>query len=307
LTEQAISPAPIAALLRVSTSQDHLSATLFLAALLHGVVIMGITFTGEESSRSSDDATSLEVVIVSSAYEDQLPPTDANLLAERNLTGAGNTSEDAPVRIAYGRASSPALPGPEQTGADSYQPPQKARTGKTLDVSAASEKGTQVVLLDSDTVEAIPDPARGLPGRNNPVEIVAEPDTETVLKSPQTRELVISANTRESRIASYLKGWKEKIERVGTVNFPHQVLPESIDRYPVLEVAVRADGSLEEVIVLKSSGERSLDQAAVNILRLSAPFDPFPDFLRSDYDVLRFSYEWRFGSGTVRTRIRTNN
>jgi periplasmic protein TonB len=70
----------------------------------------------------------------------------------------------------------------------------------------------------------------------------------------------------------------------------------------VLEVAIAADGSLQEVIVRSSSGQRGLDLAAVQILRLAAPFAPFPESLRREYDVLRFAYEWRFSEGVGAVR-----
>jgi protein TonB len=65
----------------------------------------------------------------------------------------------------------------------------------------------------------------------------------------------------------------------------------------VLEVAIRADGSLGQIIVRRSSGRKELDQAALSILRLASPFDPFPSDLRKKYDELRFAYEWQFLGG----------
>jgi protein TonB len=71
----------------------------------------------------------------------------------------------------------------------------------------------------------------------------------------------------------------------------------------VLEVAIAANGELKEVVVRNSSGHRNLDQAAMEILRIAAPFEPFPQPLRADYDVLRFAYEWHFGRGDGRGRL----
>jgi periplasmic protein TonB len=68
---------------------------------------------------------------------------------------------------------------------------------------------------------------------------------------------------------------------------------------PVVEVAIRADGKLESVIVRRSSGYRELDQAAANIVKLAAPFDPFPTVMRERYPVLRFAYEWQFMNGRL--------
>ena len=89
------------------------------------------------------------------------------------------------------------------------------------------------------------------------------------------------------------------MERVGTMNFPRNAINRPGTRNPVVEVSVNADGSLKEVIILTGSGNRELDMAAADILKLASPFDPFPEYLRNDYDVLRFSYEWQFTQGRV--------
>ena len=73
----------------------------------------------------------------------------------------------------------------------------------------------------------------------------------------------------------------------------------------MLEVAINADGGLREVVLRTSSGQSDLDQAAMEILRMAAPFEPFPEALRNDYDVLRFAYEWRFSDGASRVGART--
>ena len=90
--------------------------------------------------------------------------------------------------------------------------------------------------------------------------------------SPDDRLL---ADTRESQIAAYLDGWKRRVEQIGTIHFPNEAR-RCLSGNPVLEVAVRADGSLQQVIVRRSSGHRELDAAAMGIVRLAAPFDPFP-------------------------------
>ena len=281
---------------------NHLSSTMFLAALFHGVVIMGVTFTGADNPPVSDDATTLEVVLITGEYEKQQAPDDAQLLAERNLRGAGNAS-DVPVQIAYGRNYRPRMPGPEQDG-DPEALDQGMLTPMMRVAVDTHNKDSRNKIPDDYHDQAQPKPAlRGMPGAENPVEILAAPDSETLLPSTAPRELVISATTRESRIAAYLDSWKRKVERVGTNNFPHDISHRNLLRNPTLEVAIAADGTLEEVIVLTSSGERRLDQAAMEILILAAPFEAFPEFLHQDYDVLRFAYEWRF---TGETSVRAN-
>ena len=59
-------------------------------------------------------------------------------------------------------------------------------------------------------------------------------------------------------------------------------------------VAILPDGSLKEVELLESSGHQVLDDAAVRIVRLSAPYAPFPDELRRSTDVLEIIRTWQF-------------
>jgi periplasmic protein TonB len=277
---------------RVSSkaSSDYLAATLFLAVLFHAVLIMGVTFTAGEPPTDSDEATSLEVVILTSDYEQQTPASDAELLAERSLIGAGNTAEDVPVSVAYGERGEALQAGIPRDGSDKPEEPRGALSDNEI-LLYASNNAAAALQEPEPEQEILEQMRQGLSGNSNPTEIVADPSEQTLIRSNNPRELLISANTRESRIATYLEGWKRKIERVGTINFPET---RGALRNPLLEVAVSDSGELKDVIVVRSSGDRQLDQAAVNILRMASPFEPFPDFLRRDYDVLRFSYEWYF-------------
>jgi len=120
------------------------------------------------------------------------------------------------------------------------------------------------------------------------------------------RELVTSVDTRESKIAGYLNSWKSKIETVGLKYFPEQRLIDGISGSPTLEVTINASGQLQEVVVRKTSGSKVLDQAALNILRRAAPFDPFPEAVRVGYDQLRFAYKWQFNQSAVESTASTN-
>jgi protein TonB len=284
----------------LSNRPDNLATMLFIAALFHGVMILGISFTAGPSSSASADAASMEVVLLRREYEKRPDSDDAEYLAQQNLIGSGNTDEDAALRIAYGRDSNPVMPGPEQEGVDESQQQLTERSdaqqllyARTLDSGVMPEQQRNEEIDDAAPLRT------GMPGTANNIEILATPDTETVLKGAQPRQMIISANTRESRIAAYLDGWKRRVERVGTINFPYSALDQPGVHNPVLEVSIAANGKLTEVIILTGSGNRELDMATVNILRMAAPFDPFPEYLRNDYDALKFSYEWQFTGNSV--------
>lgn len=275
-------------------ARDRLSATLFLAALFHGVVILGVTFTAERRAREPGP-TSLDVVIVARDYAKRTAPINPALLAEQNLVGRGNAPLDARLRTAAAADPLPAATGPDQDG----EPVEPRPTGEApraeRRLTAAADRAPRVLAGDPGQV-APPVRRKLVNGATKATELVSEPDTETVIPDANPRVLTVSANTRESRIAGYLNTWKNKVERIGTLNFPNAAELSTIRTYPVLEVAVTADGGLQEVVVRNSSGYSNLDQAAMQILRIAAPFEPFPASLREDYDVLRFAYEWRFGT-----------
>ena len=105
-------------------------------------------------------------------------------------------------------------------------------------------------------------------------------------------------NTRESKLAPYLDAWRRKVEKLGTLNFPQTARAGSAGN-PVLEVSIRADGTLGSAVIKRSSGRKDIDQAALSILRLASPFDPFPAEVKKQYAELRFAYEWQFLEGSA--------
>ena len=107
----------------------------------------------------------------------------------------------------------------------------------------------------------------------------------------------VSPTDTQSLEGFYIAAWVRKVEQIGTMNFPAIARKLNLNTGPVLDVAIRADGSLQEVRVTRSSGNAELDQAAQQIVRLGAPYAPFPPQLRQRYDVLHIARPWRFVSG----------
>jgi protein TonB len=271
-------------------ARDRISSTLFLAALFHGIVILGVSFG---TNPAFAPATSLDVVLLLDTAEQQPAPEDAYALAQQNLDGAGNV-DDAALSTAAAGTSEALPPGPDSPGERRPQTPGERAQSLVLTTAPGSAARQPV---DPGQGPSRPAAQRtAMPGIASMVEVVDEAATETRIRDPEPRELVISARTRESRIAAYLSNWKRKVERVGTLNFPRQARGRNSAAFPTLEVAIAADGRLQEAVILESSGERALDDAAMEILRIAAPFEPFPAFLREEYDVLRFAYQWRFGA-----------
>ena len=94
--------------------------------------------------------------------------------------------------------------------------------------------------------------------------------------------------------AYYLNSWRRKVERIGQLNYPQQARTEGIGGSLRLLVVIAPDGALNDVRVLQTSGHKLLDDAALRIVRLAAPYAPFPPAMKATTDILEIERTWRF-------------
>lgn len=284
-------------------SSDRLATAIFIAALVHGLLILGVKFTGPDQDAP---VPTLEIMLVPPGPDDPGSNESAAYLAQRTQKGTG-------TGLAARRSSLPQAE--EQTpdpGAEPVDPEQEQSSPESplgaVSVLARRALDAERLPAGADRPEAPPvfyaRPSAATPtlGLNASVS-----DRSLHLRGQPSADGRLLADTRESAIAAYLDGWKRRIERVGTLNFPNEARRAGLSGNPVVEVAIRADGSLEQAVVRRTSGHPELDSAALGIVRIAAPFDPFPTAMRERYPVLRFAYEWQFlngrlaGDGTVFT------
>lgn len=275
---------------------DRLSSTLFVAALAHGVVILGITFSAGPLAES-DALPSLNVTLVVDRRDIEAPE-DSDLLADANQQGGGRADEGLRPTTALS-ADQPLTQTGDPNAADLVdgRPREQATPAEQLVTRTPNDAQVAAVPKADESPTASPQSAASLLDLRAPQALAMEIDERAQLPDSDDSDQMPSASARESALAAYLDGWRRRVERIGTVNFPERFRGEHGFGRPTLEVAIAADGQLADIVVRRSSGNSALDQAAVGILRLAAPFDPLPDAVRAEYDVLRFAYEWDFSDG----------
>jgi protein TonB len=266
---------------------DRLTAMLFLAVLLHAMILLGVTFIAPDQGGSG--APGMEVLLVTEDIPESRRNDAAAYVAQRAQKGSGNTTlnvTETPSSIAAaGAAGTDAM-----DAAAARRPP----AGGAALTSSASDADIRYYAnpSDSTTAQALAASARApRSGRGN--------GDELVLRGVLRADLWLSPDTRASKLAPYLDRWRRKVERIGTLNYPVAARRVGLSGSPVIEVAIRSDGRLLESTVRRSSGFAELDQAALGILRLASPFDPFPAELAAEHRSLRFSYQWEFTDGRV--------
>ena len=278
--------------LHAAARPDRLPPMLFLAALVHGILIIGVTFNAVLGNEFKD-AISLEVTIVADPDRGIDAPEEASYLAQASQRGAGNT-QDTTRPSAPLKSNSP------------FDNPGSEDGNSLLDARTHDKIADQLVATRRERPQAVMDRPRDQPRPEQSTAIALESGTETSLPLPRDddanlrirhdnpRQLLTSVDTKESNIAGYLYRWKRKIETIGVKYFPEKGITQGLAGSPTLEVTIDASGQLGEVIVRNSSGSKFIDQAALNILRRAAPFEPFPEAIRVDFDKLRFAYKWQF-------------
>src|SRR3982750_4636745 len=77
-------------------SRDRLTTTVFMAALVHGVIIVGVTFGSVK--HEGQGAPGLEVLLVSEDVPEARRNDTATYLAQRTQLGSGNSIDPAEAR-----------------------------------------------------------------------------------------------------------------------------------------------------------------------------------------------------------------
>jgi periplasmic protein TonB len=277
--------------------RDRLMAMLLLTAMLHAIVLLGLSFTSG-SALSPAKTPELDVMLVTDEVPEAKSNDRAAYLAQRTQIGAGNTerAQRTGSPASRGALASSANAGTARDEADTARNNPGDRqylttTGETPEIRYIGDitptAGPALPLIIGDT--------EGSPrsGRGDAVELL--------LKGKPDAQHWVTPDTRASKLAPYLAAWKRKVERVGTLNFPTAARNRGLSGSPVVEVQIGANGRLIDATVRRSSGFGSLDESALSILKLASPFDPFPADLAAEYSQLRFAYQWDFVAGSLQT------
>lgn len=266
------------------------SATL-ISIFAHLFIVVGVAFAGIDPRKFAPPHNILDVVLVNS--KSLTAPTKADALAQANLDGGGNTDEER-------RAKTP-LPAMDQQAARTELQAAQARLNaleaemKALMTQArAIAKVAQGQATPPPGAPA-PDAAKDLMEKSIEIaKLEARLAKEYEAYQQRPKRKFIGARTTEDRFAIYVDSWREKIERVGNLNYPEEARAQGIRGKLQLTVAIKSDGEVESIEINRSSGKKVLDEAAKRIVRLAAPYERFPAHIKRDTDVIHITRTWIF-------------
>lgn len=261
-----------------------------VSIVFHAFLLL-ITFSPPEFADDKFSAQ-LDVVLVNAKSPGK--PVQADMLAQASLDGGGNVESDRRAKSNLPAVRDMQPSDPVQLAARRVeQLEQEAQRLLRLAGDTASTDSVNRPAPQSEAREQLQDAAlesrRLLIAR---LEAEIARDWEAYQKLP--RRKFIGARTEGVVYAEYVDSWRQRIEKVGTANFPEEAKRKRLYGSLLLTVSINADGSVEKVEIERSSGHRVLDTAALRIVDLAGPFAPFPQSVRAQYDVLSITRSWSF-------------
>jgi protein TonB len=315
------------------TPPDRLALTICIAVICHALFILGVGFVPPDLPKPRFDT--MEVTLVQTHSES--PPEEAQYLAQASLQGGGDSEEadrpSSPISEQLPQiddqvtppAFAPEQPSPDPDIAQTATPNAPADGSEAVQTDASVEQPEQLVAENSETETPVAEPEpteRAKPdapaegrekrttrprARPSAAQLIAnsfaiaslnaEIQQRLAAKAKRPRRKFISASTREYKYAAYMEAWRAKVERVGNLNYPEAARKRNLSGSLILEVQINPDGSVKEMVVRRSSGQKLLDDSALRIVELAAPFAPFPDAIAKDVDVLHVTRTWVYSLG----------
>ena len=289
MSDAAALPMPAPPVIGEST---RLGATVVLSVLLHAMVILGIGFAVEDAAPVMP---TLDVILTQT--KSALTPAQADFLAQAANQGGGehdkSTRPTAPQAGPLPQPIDGLAPRQLRAQTPAPSPPPDARV-----ISSTNARETMPSPQPRQEIEVTPLP----PGQEKidrdieMARLAAEIQLRSQQYAKRPKRKFVSASTREYAWAQYLRGWVDRVERVGNLNYPDEARRRRIGGLVVISVAVRRDGSVENTRIVQSSNIPMLDNAALRIVKLSEPFAPLPR-TQDDPDVLHVTRTWQFLPG----------
>jgi len=276
-------------------SSRSLTLALGLSIALHAV-ILSIHFKLPNLILDKYASQALEVVLVNS--KTRAKPTKADVLAQANLDGGGNTDENR-------RAKTP-LPVLKEadSGADAKRAARRVQEleAQQLKMMTRLQAAKSVTATEQPKAPAAEVQQPQISGQDLASSALALARMEAQIArqieeyNKRPRKAFVGSRAQEYRFAQYVEDWRLKVERIGNLNYPDSARGRIYGSL-VLSVSIKADGNLDTVEVQRSSGHQILDRAAERIVKMASPYAAFPANIKRDTDILVITRTWTFAPG----------
>ena len=273
--------------------ETRFQVAVLASVLLHAFVLFGITFRPPDLSKLGSVAPSLEVVLVNAKSKNR--PEQSDILAQHNLDGGGTTDLDRSAKSPLPVSRNDKQTAEVTMEASRLQQLEQEARRLMTQLNASTKVESAPPQAQQQTESKTSPTAQDIMSRSLEIarlEAQIAKDWDSVQKRP--RRQFVGARTREYRFSRYIDDWRQKIERIGTLNYPAAARDQKIYGSLQLTVSIRPNGVVENVEINRSSGHKVLDDAAVRIVHMGSPYAAFPADIARDTDILSITRTWIF-------------
>ena len=279
-------------------SRERFRFMIFLSACAHALLVLGVGFT---YLTDANNESSIEVTLAQ--YRSQIQPDDADFIAQENQTGSGSQDEttvpSSPFLSDLNDADiNEVRPAPEAQVLN--ETPEQPNLTALTSINAEQAVAQQRNMPEQEEKQALSEQSSSEEISLAIASLQAQLDLQQQAFARQPRKYTLSsASARKSHEASYLDSWRRRVEAVGNINYPIKARQQQVYGNVRMLISLNASGQISETRIIQSSGESLLDQAAVDIVNLAAPFEPFPEELKAEADILEIVRTFRFHEGNT--------
>ncbi len=274
---------------------DILTIALFVAAAIHAIIILGVSFQPFLNELRTPPA--LEVVLVQKSIVEEEEPDEADYLAQTTQDGGGEQDENARPSSPFASEIDSVTDGVAALPVEASAPAPSPDSAEEIITAVFADRviETEVTTEVSDDIDILQSTL--LIEQNLEIaKLTAEIDRQQQEFAKRPKKTHVNARTKETASAEYMYQWVEKVERVGNLNYPDAARRNQLTGALILVVGIYKNGEIESVTVDESSGHKLLDDAAVRIVELAAPFQAMSGKLAEETDILYIVRTWEFQS-----------
>ena len=272
------------------TDNDRLGMTFFLAALLHVILILGVTFSISSVPEEKTPPT-LDIILVQTQNPSETK--DAKYLAQISQQGGGNSEKKSRPRDLF------TAPSVSKKSGQALQTQQQASRQKQIEKVDMLHQAKSSYSIETQDQQTKPDDItvkqqQSTAKNTKKARLIQEISNiiEHQIERPKVKYM--NSSTKEFVPARYMREWINRVERIGNLNYPDQARRNKLSGTLILDVTISAKGKLLNIDLRKSSGHKILDDAAKRIVKLAAPYSPFPAKLKQEADVIHITRSWEF-------------
>lgn len=284
----------------MNQNNDLLSITAFCSAVVHAVIILGVSFKMPDIAQVENSDNQLDVVLVNKSNNEKAE--DAKTVSSTDNLGGGSDEREASSPLPYKMVNPSEIQSVKLTANQQQKTtlsPDQLLTGSNsaVKIQRVEKKITKIESKRKvKGKDKITTPVMTARERER---LVAKLAQEWADYQKRPNKEFLSPSTKSNEAAQYLDTWRKKVEKVGNANYPVKARAEGLSGSLIVSVEINRNGTIAAVNIDKPSPHKILNDSALRFVRNAAPYPAFPDEIDPNTDILVITRAFHFSKNNI--------